>query len=193
MPSEGCICQPPQKSTKTETTVSKILYFPSTLKNKKTLDVYTSRSNNSELYCLVRIALSDSQTDVNETWMMWPWQLNTLSMLMFMLKLGRMIKQNLILRSRNLYFEAESWLWFWFWWFYIISIGWWNLRIPQRQRAPLRLPCINQPSTNSKKENALYRRFHICHPPVLRTPPKNTYLIILYLSPNFVVQITATS
>ena len=34
------------------------------------------------------------QTDVVETWMMWPWQLNTLSML-FMLKLGRMIKQNL--------------------------------------------------------------------------------------------------
>ena len=98
-----------------------------------------------------------------------------------------------ILRSWNLYFEAESWLWFWFWWFYIISIGWWNLRIPQRQRPLLRLICINQPSTNSKKEKALYRRFHICHPHVLRTPPKNTYLIILYWSPNFVVQITATS
>ena len=133
--------------------------------------------NHSELYCLVRIALSDSQTDVIETWMMWPWQLNTLSMLMFMLKLGRMIKAEAwsILRSWNLYFEAESWLWFWIWWFYIISIGWWNLRIPQKQRALLTSICINQPSTNSKKEKALYWRFHICHPPVFITPQKTHF------------------
>ena len=117
------------------------------------------------------------QTDVIETWMMWPWQMNTLSILMFMLKLGQMIKAEAwsILRSWNLYFEAESWLWFWIWWFYIISIGWWNLRIPQKQRALLTSICINQPSTNSKKEKALYRRFHICHPPVFITPQKTHF------------------